>query len=60
MSATSETLMEQLRQIDEQIVTLEASGGDSTGLRKSREKISEQFRAATHALNEGRTTVLKG
>jgi len=59
MSATSEILAEQLRSIDEQIKQLEATGGDTTGLRKKRAQISEQFQAASQALNEGRT-VLKG
>lgn len=59
MSATSEILAEQLRKLDEQITAVEASGGDASSLRKNREQISEQFKAAATALNEGRT-VLKG
>lgn len=59
MSATSEILAEQLRKLEHQITELELSGGDSTHLKAARAKLSEQFRSATTALNEGKT-VLKG
>lgn len=58
MSATSEQLAEQIRQLDEQIANAKAQYFDVGELEARRRRLIEQLDKANEALNEGR--VLKG
>jgi len=60
MSAASEILFEKLESLDKQIQETIHTGGDTSELIKIRNTIRKQFEAASSALNEGKTTVLKG
>jgi predicted DNA-binding protein (UPF0251 family) len=59
MSATSELLIEQIRDLSEKIAKATASGQDTVGLRGQLRDLNEQLQKVTHALNEGKA-LLKG
>jgi len=59
MSATSEILAEQVRELERQINEQVATGQDCSDLRKKHSSLTEKLQAANNALNEGRQ-ILKG
>lgn len=59
MSATSELIAEQIRQLKVRIEEATSRGEDTSSLEREQAELSQRFVAATKALNEGRS-VLKG
>jgi flagellar hook-associated protein FlgK len=59
MSATSELLAEQVRNIEEQIVESERKGVDCSELIERRNELAKKLSTVNSALNEGKQ-ILKG
>lgn len=59
MPASTEVLLEQIKQVEKAIKTAEALGDDSSLLKKDLENLNRQFSACNNALNENKQ-VLKG
>lgn len=59
MSATSEVIAEQIRQLKNKIQEAKAAGQDTTALEEQHVELSKKFSTVTQALNEGKS-LLKG
>ena len=59
MSATSEIIAEQIRQLKEKIKEAKEAGQDATSLEEQHAELSKKFSTVTQALNEGKS-LLKG
>lgn len=59
MSATSEHLLVQIKELEDAIIAVAESGHDTKEMRNELKKLHEQFARANSALNEGKQ-VLKG
>jgi len=59
MSATSEVIAEQIRQLKNKIQEAKAAGQDTTVLEEQHVELSKKFSTVTQALNEGKS-LLKG
>ena len=59
MSATSEIIAEQIRQLKDKIREAKEAGRDTSDLEEHHAELSKKFSTATQALNEGKS-LLKG
>ena len=59
MSATSETLVEHIRRLEQKIKILEEAGADTYAVKEELRILRSKFSTATTALNEGKS-ILKG